>query len=365
MRVNLTELTVLAVWVPPIAFLLAGVLTGLIAERAILVRAERHAARRQWAGKELVLSALRGVVLVWCVVAGAYGALLSAPPAPAWSRVSEKLLLVVVIASATLVIARIAGDTVSLYSRRLSRDGRGTALLSPSIVTNLTELSVALVGVLITLQSLGIAITPILTALGVGGLAVALALQETLSNLFSGLYIITARQIRPGDYVRLNTGEEGYVTDITWRNAKLREGPNNMIIVPNAKLASATVTNYYQPDREITMPVQVSVSYDSDLAAVERTTLAVARQVLRDVPGSVRAFDPVLRFHTFAEAGVGFTVVLRAQEVSRRDLLKHEFIKRLHARYREEGVRFHSHPGVWVSAEEEGRFAVRRHPRVP
>jgi small-conductance mechanosensitive channel len=328
-------------WIPPAAFVLGGILAGLIAERAVLARIERYVARREWAG-QLVLTALRGLAFTGGMTAGIYGAVLSVPLAPVWSRVLEKALLSIVIASVTVVVARIAAGSVNLYAQRLQRHERGTDLLSPTIVTNFSQLLVFLVGALIILQSLGIAISPILTALGVGGLAVALALQETLTNLFAGLYILTARQIRPGDYVRLNTGEEGKIIDITWRNAKIVEGPNNLIIVPNTKLASATVTNYNQPDREIVVAVQVGVSYDNDLVSVERTTLEVARQILQDVPGSVREFEPALRYQAFAETSVNFVVVLRVRDISEQDRIKHEFIKRLHTRYQADGIRFRS-----------------------
>ena len=333
-------------------------MAGLIVERGILPRIARYVTRREGGVEHLVVTALRGIVFVWCAAMGLYGAVLSARIAPEWSRLSQKLLVIVAIASVTLVVARIAAGAVGLYSRHLYRHGRGPEMLSPTIITNFTQLLVFLVGALIGLQSLGIAVTPILTALGVGGLAVALALQETLSNLFSGLYIITARQIRPGDYVKLNTGEEGTIVDITWRSTKIREGPNNMVIVPNAKLASATVTNYYEPDREIAVPVRMGVSYESDLAAVERITLDVAREVLRDGQGSVRGFEPVLRYHTFGDASVDFTVVLRAQDIGSQDAVKHEFVKRLHARYRAEGVRFRSETGI--SLHDAGAGLVPR-----
>jgi small-conductance mechanosensitive channel len=161
----------------------------------------------------------------------------------------------------------------------------------------LTKLFVYLIGSLIILQTLNISITPILTALGVGGLAVALALQDTLSNLFSGLQIIASKQVRPGDYVKLESGEEGYVTDITWRNTAIRALPNNMVIVPNSKLASTLVTNYYQPE-----------------------------------------FEPFIRYHTFADFSVNFSVILRAGEFTDQFMVKHEFIKRLHERYQQEGI---------------------------
>ncbi len=348
----------LAQWVLPVAFPAGGVAAGLVAERVVLARLERYTAARQWAGEDLLLRSLRGIVFVWCAVAGLYGAVLSVPLRPALLALLQRVLLVIVIASITLAASRIAAGAVGFYSRRVYRRGGGTGLPSPSIVVNFTQLLVLLVGLLIVLDSLGIAITPILTALGVGGLAVALALQDTLSNLFSGLYIITARQIKPGDYIRLNTGEEGYVVDITWRNTKIKEAPNNMVIVPNAKLASATITNYYQPDKEVAVPVPVRVSYESDFDVVDRVTLEVAREALRETPGGVETFEPVIRYHTFGDTSVEFTVVLRARDVADQYQLKHEFIKRLLDRYRRAGITLASRPELVLKAPD-GRPVVR------
>ena len=94
------------------------------------------------------------------------------------------------------------------------------------------------------LNAVGVSITPIITALGVGGLAMALALQDTLSNLFAGIHILAEHTIRIGDFIRLETGQEGYVEDISWRTTRIRMLPNNMVIVPNSKLAQSVVVNY-------------------------------------------------------------------------------------------------------------------------
>jgi small-conductance mechanosensitive channel len=80
------------------------------------------------------------------------------------------------------------------------------------------------------------------------------------------------------------------------------------------------------------------VSYDSDLGHVERVTIEVGREVLREVPGGVAEFQPFIRYNAFAESSIQFTVILRAREVVDQYLLRHEFIKRLHARYRAEGI---------------------------
>jgi small-conductance mechanosensitive channel len=178
----------------------------------------------------------------------------------------------------------------------------------------------------------------VLTALGVGGLAVGLALQDTLANFFAGIHILTSGQVRPGDFVRLESGEEGYVVDVTWRYTTIRQLANNVTIVPNSKLASAITTNYYRPDLELAVLVPVGVSYASDLAHVENVTVDVARNVMREVPGGVAGFEPFIRYGAFGDSSITFTVIMRATEVVSQYLLRHEFIKRLHERYRREGI---------------------------
>jgi small-conductance mechanosensitive channel len=128
------------------------------------------------------------------------------------------------------------------------------------------------------------------------------------------------------------------VADFNWRATSIRTLTNSIVIVPNAKLAQATVTNFHKPSRDLAVLVEVGVHYLSHLDQVERVTLAVAKEVLTTTPGAVRDVDPLVRFHTLGSHGLMFTVVLRGQEYSDQFLLKHEFIKRLHARYAAEGI---------------------------
>jgi small-conductance mechanosensitive channel len=346
-------------WMIPSALVACGALLGLVSERYVFPRLERVAVARRWVGGDFFIASLRGVTLAWFLIAGTYLALLTIPLHPAARNVAHKVLLVVLIASVTIAVARITGELVSNYSLSLRRRGT-TSLPSPSILLNLTRLLVLTLGGLVVLQSLGIAITPLLTALGVGGLAVALALQETLSNLFSGIYIIVSRQFKPGEYIKLNTGEEGYVVDINWRSTKIREGPNNMIIVPNAKLAAANVTNYYQPNTEVAVSVQVSVGYESDLDRVEQVALEVARRVMRETHGGIPEFEPLLFYHTFGGESINFNVILRAREVGEQSRVKHEFVKWLHERFRREGIAFRSRPEVLLRDANQSPDPLRR-----
>jgi small-conductance mechanosensitive channel len=210
--------------------------------------------------------------------------------------------------------------------------------MSEGIVQGLVRGFVIGIGALIFLDLIGISITPILASLGVGSLAVALALQDTLSNFFAGIYVAVDKPVQIGDFVRLESGEEGHVIEIGWRSTRLRTPQNNVVIIPNSKLMGSVITNFFLFDREIAIPVEVGVHYDSDLRKVERVARDVAREVLQAVPSGVKNFEPQVRFHTFADSSVNFTVVLRAKEMGEHRDVQHEFIMRLHERFRKEGI---------------------------
>jgi len=160
-------------------------------------------------------------------------------------------------------------------------------------------------GILVILQTLGVSITPVLTALGIGGLAVGLALQDTLANCFAGIHILSSRQVRPGDYVQL---------------------------------ATTVLTNFYLPVMETAVLVPVTVANDSDLSRVEGASIDVAKSVMQEVAGGVAGFEPFLRYSGFGKPGVSFTIAMRGREIVDQHLIRHEFIKRLQERYRSEGI---------------------------
>lgn len=316
-----------------IAFIISGLLIGIIVEKIILVKLKKIAAKTKWEGDEIIISSIHGIAILWFGVAGIYGAMLNLPLNPTLLNVLQKILLVLILFSATGVLAKLAVGFIQLHSKKTAG-----ALPSASLFINLTRIIIFAIGILIILQSLGISITPLLTALGVGGLAVALALQPTLSNLFAGLQIIVSKQVEVGDYIKLDSGEKGYVTDISWRNTTIRELPNNLVVVPNSKLADTIIINYNQPQREMSVIIQVGVSYDSDLEKVEKVTINVAKAVLQKVTGGQSEFEPFIRYHTFGDSSIDFSVILRVKEFVNKYLVKHEFIKALHKRFNKEGI---------------------------
>lgn len=310
----------------------AGPLVGVplhLLFRRLGGRADRTT--RPW--DELVFTLLRDLTLTGTTVAGLWVAsLLLDLNGPVRAAVRAVLLAVLILA-VTVAVARLGGRLVGLVAA--SRAGVAN---SASIFVNIARALVLVVGLLVLLGSVGISITPLLTALGVGGLAVALALQDTLANLFAGVHILAARTVQPGDFVRLDSGEDGYIVDINWRNTTMRQVAGNLVVIPNSRFAGAILVNFHQPAQDMSVPVQLRVGYDCDLDKVERVTVEVGREVMTEVKGGVPEHEPTVRFHTFGESSIDFSISLRASEYLDQYLVIHEFIKRLHDRYRDEGI---------------------------
>lgn len=246
--------------------------------------------------------------------------------------------VVVVVKTLAIIALFFFADRLILQSLSYLSSKVRTIDLSGGVVQGLVRLTVFSFALLIILDSLGISITPFIASLGIGSIAVALGLQETLANLFAGLFILADQPVRVGDFIRLETGEEGYVVDIGWRNTRIRMLSNVMVVVPNNKITSSTIRNYYLPDKELAALVEVRIHYASDLEKAERVAVEVAHEVQKRVQGAVPEFEPFIRYHTFSDFGVNFSVILRVREFTDQYLLKHEFIKALHQRYQEEGI---------------------------
>jgi small-conductance mechanosensitive channel len=200
------------------------------------------------------------------------------------------------------------------------------------------DMVVLILGLMFFIDILGISITPLLASLGIGSLAVALALQDSLSNFFAGLYVAIDRPVEAGQYVRLEGGQEGFVTDVGWRSTRIRTTSNTVIVISNAKLMGGVITNFDLPERSLQVTIDVGVHYDSDLERVERVVLEVAREVTASCPFAQRGSEPGMAFKAFGESSVDLTAVLWADQFADAAPLKHAFIKKLHARFKKEGI---------------------------
>jgi small-conductance mechanosensitive channel len=320
--------------VVPFAVLAVVVIAGWFARRILFRVLGTWASRSKGRIDDLAIDALRGPFMLWVIILGLHLAVQSSDLPARVTALIAKALLILWIVSLTVAGAKLAGSLVKVYG-----SGVASALPVTTLTQSMASFAVATAGILILLDTLNISVTPILTALGVGGIAVALALQDTLSNLFAGFYVSIAGQVRVGDYVKLDSGEEGYVTDISWRSTTLRALPNNLIVVPNAKLAQAIVTNYHLPEKRMSLLLPVSVSYESDPEAVEQILLQEAFAGAKEIKGLLAEPAPFVRFIPgFGNSSLDFTLICQVAEFVDQYGVQHEMRKRIFKRFRHEGI---------------------------
>jgi len=231
------------------AVIALAAITALLIIRGITFRVlHRWAEKTETDIDNIVITVFKTPSFYWCVAIGLHiGIAISGLPERYISYIS-KTIHVVVILSIAAATANLSGKVFTSYVQRSN-----LPIPTTGLVHGILKGTILILGLLIALSTIGISIAPFITALGVGGLAVALALQDTLSNLFAGIHILVERSIRIGDFVRLETGQEGYVEDITWRTTRIRMRPNNMVIIPNNKLSQSIVTNYYLPEKSMAL----------------------------------------------------------------------------------------------------------------
>lgn len=320
------------IW-PVVVFLLIGALGWL--SRWLILKALRGWVRRTGSNRGTVLiDVLGGPMLIWIVILATHIAIQTSSLPERFANTGTQVLFFLWMLSVTLMGMRLAGNLVRDFGDQVPG-----ALPVTTLSQNLAQIGILILGIVVVLDHYNYSIKTILTALGIGGLAVALALQDTLSNLFAGFYVAVARQIRLGDYVKLNSGEEGYVTDIGWRSTSIRSLSSNMIIVPNAKLAQAIVTNYYLPDKRLSTSLEVGVSYRSDLDQVEKTLLEVAQQGAKDIAGMLADPAPGVSFDPgFGESSLRFTVSFTVDEFASQFAVRTELRRRIFRRFREDRI---------------------------
>ena len=314
--------------------MLAGIAVGWLCER-LLARWASWAEQRTVTGwDDALLGAVHRMPMIWFGAGTAYlGVTLAGWGEPLRGLVG-RAVSVTVIVTLVVVAMRLATAGITGFAKRTSGAEAATTL-----VQNVTRLLLLVLGCALILQNLGINITTLVTALGISGLAVALALQDTLGNLFAGMQIIMSRQIRPGDHVALSTGEEGEVTDIQGRNTTIRTFPErNRVLVPYSILASTVVTNYSLPHKRLLVALRIGVAYDSDLTTVESVTLDAAREVLTEVEGGLTDEEPLVRFEEFADFSINFVLHVPVRQFTDQFRVRHELVKRIHARYAAEGI---------------------------
>jgi small-conductance mechanosensitive channel len=333
----------------PTAIALGSVLVLLIA-RAVAIRVlHKWAEKTETLLDDAILHAFRTPSIYLAIGIGLQiGIDLSELPEKQISLIN-KIIHIIIVLSVTLATSNLAGNLFKGYVQRSNLPIPTTGLAS-----GILRGTILMIGFLIMLNIMGISIAPLLTALGVGGLAVALALQDTLANLFSGIHILVERSVRVGDFIRLETGQEGFVDDISWRTTRIRMASNNLVVIPNSKLSQSVVTNYSLPEKQLALQIPVGVSYDSDIDAVEQTLLEIAQKAIGDLPGLLASPAPQVRFIPgFGESSLDLTLVVQVREFADQVPVQHELRKRIFKTFKAKGIEIpYPHRTVYVKREQ-------------
>jgi small-conductance mechanosensitive channel len=278
----------------------------------------------------VILEAVRVPSVLWCLMAALEVALRYASLTQSQVGLANKLIVAFLIISFSLVASSIAVRMIVVHA---NRQGMGFAVSGLS--RTLTRVFIMSIGGLILLNHFDISITPALTALGVGGLAVALALQDTLANFFAGVHILVETPIRLGDFIKLSSGEEGVVSDIGWRTTRVHTGQNNTIVIPNTKITSGILTNYSLPSRRVAVEIPVLTGMDADPEQVATIVMEVAGSTegaLLDPPPVVM-FDPGITL-----THMQFKLVVHVSDQFGKGPVQSRIRVRLLERFRDQGV---------------------------
>ena len=333
---DITVAHVIYVGIVLVVTLVTSFVARLVGNR---VKTRLRTKERAWLAAQFV-DDMDGPVSTVILLTGIYLALIGLPPVADHELVLRRGFTVAAISLVVFTALRIQGHALSWYIGRLGRKSGQVKVLNTMLpmAKRVAAILIVVMGALVVMDQLGIAIAPLVAGLGIAGLAVALALQGTLTNFFAGINILTDGSVRVGDYVELEGGLAGYIDQIGWRTTRIRMLANNMIIIPNSKLADSVATNYHFPVEEMSVYVNVGVAYSSDLDHVEEVTLEVANEVMKETKGSVEGYAPSIWYTDFGDSNINFWAVLRAHGYVDMWLLKHNFIKALFRRYNEEGI---------------------------
>ncbi len=295
-----------------------------------------------------ILSSVRGPVVLFLVVSGLFLGFLTLtklthPTYDTLNGLDEwtlKIWFFVFIAEMSYQALHLLQDLLDWYAENIAARtyvNWDDTLIPP--IKRVLPLTIYAFGGLIALNGLGVSISPLLAGLGIGGLAIALAVQPTLGNFFSGTYLITQRELNPGAYIEIDKGPSGYVADVGWRSTKMRTMFNTLVVIPNSKMASSVVTNYYSPSPAMYVMLTWGVSYENDLAHVEQIVIDEIQQLVDESPHAVKDYAPWFGWDKFGETNVEFWIYYQAVNHIGTFHLISDGIERLHSRFQKEKIK--------------------------
>jgi len=228
----------------------------------------------------------------------------------------------------TLALARAYSILLDWYAARSHPEAAASELAREfnPLFSKVGKVFITLIALSMLLQHFGVNVASLVVSLGVGSLAVGLAAQDTLSNMFAGFTILLDRPFRVGDRIQLATGEVGDVQSIGMRATVIKTGDETVVIVPNSLLVKERLVNQSRPTRHIVTRAEVAVAFGSDLPRVK----AILRRSALLSPRVDPEREPVVLITRLHESAVNFVVMFWARDYAEQGLARTEVYEAVH-----------------------------------
>jgi small-conductance mechanosensitive channel len=272
----------------PVLVFLGVFFVALWLRRLIYSALERWLKQKNTEIGKIIVSVTRRPFLHWLLILGAYIAIQFSVLTPQWKSYSARILASTFIAYAGWIVIRLWKDLAQVYLDRARVPQRAV-----TVTTNIVQVAVIVIAILLLLELWGAPMTPILVAVIAVVVIAILALRDVFPSLVSGLQVAQQKQIKTGDCIRLESGEEGRVEEITWRNTQVKTLDGSTVIIPNTRLMQTTIINYGKQPKVAKEPFQFSTRLHlKELTGLSASNLSQLASRLNEVP------DAVVYYHT-------------------------------------------------------------------
>ncbi len=252
-----------------------------------------------------------------------------------FADVGENIFASIIILIVTFIIMRIVDVLIDGWGRKFAE--RTESTLDDEVIPlfhRFSRIGIMLIGTMFILPVWGIEIGPLLASLGIAGIAVAFALQTTLGNIFGGASLIIDKAVKVGDVIEIEGGVTGVVTDVGLRSTRLRTYDNEMVVMPNGKLADSRITNFLQPDPKVRGIVNFGVAYGSDIDKVRRITIKTIKNLdlVLDDP------EPRVEMVSLGDFSLNFRAQFWVDHFDKRFPTKCKILEELYNVFSKEGI---------------------------
>lgn len=318
--------------------IVVGTLVGAQLVAWLLKLIGKLVSRSQTKLDDYVLAAIAKIVRLGLVIAGVlYAVWYLWPDAMIGPYLVSDLYLAIGFIWGGIGVQRLVKAISRWYADELNGKTKKGSQTIFSFVESLSAFIIWSIVLLLILQRFGIEIGPLLAGLGIVGIALAFGLQDTLSGIFSALYIAVDQPLRIGDYVKLSDGSEGFVDDISWRSVRLKTFAENIVVIPNSQISDMVITNYHLPRARTGIVVDFGIAYGSDLKKAQKISLKVASAAMEKVAG-ITDFEPSFRVDSLADSSINCKVSVRADKYADRLALQGAILTGLYEEFEKAGI---------------------------